>query len=235
MITRTIIAALLAASAAGSAGALTISYGQDITTPRQPDWNAYLSWRQFDPSLGTLTAVNFEIRGQVTGYQYVENRQSYGISVDVGDQAYVNLTAPGAAAYGAWPLWHGGIQRLTPFDGTLDFAGSSGGYGSGSASATSGGYSFDLDAYIGTGFVDGVRLDVSSFAAQGYDIDDYFAQYTFDEVTGGASVIYTYDAPVVVPPAGGVPEPASWAMLIAGFGLVGAGQRRRRGIPRVAA
>ncbi len=28
-------------------------------------------------------------------------------------------------------------------------------------------------------------------------------------------------------PTGGVPEPASWAMLIAGFGLVGAFQRRR--------
>jgi hypothetical protein len=26
---------------------------------------------------------------------------------------------------------------------------------------------------------------------------------------------------------GAVPEPASWAMLIAGFGLVGAAQRRR--------
>lgn len=32
----------------------------------------------------------------------------------------------------------------------------------------------------------------------------------------------------VLPPTGGVPEPASWAMLIAGFGLVGASQRRRR-------
>ncbi len=30
-----------------------------------------------------------------------------------------------------------------------------------------------------------------------------------------------------VPTTGGVPEPASWAMLIAGFGLVGAFQRRR--------
>lgn len=28
-----------------------------------------------------------------------------------------------------------------------------------------------------------------------------------------------------------VPEPASWAMLIAGFGLVGASMRRRRGLP----
>ncbi len=30
------------------------------------------------------------------------------------------------------------------------------------------------------------------------------------------------------PPVGGVPEPASWAMLIAGFGLTGAAMRRRR-------
>jgi hypothetical protein len=29
-------------------------------------------------------------------------------------------------------------------------------------------------------------------------------------------------------PVGGVPEPAAWAMLIAGFGLVGAAQRRRQ-------
>jgi hypothetical protein len=31
------------------------------------------------------------------------------------------------------------------------------------------------------------------------------------------------------PPVGGVPEPASWAMLIAGFGLTGAAMRHRRG------
>ena len=30
------------------------------------------------------------------------------------------------------------------------------------------------------------------------------------------------------PPAGGVPEPASWALMIAGFGLAGAALRRRR-------
>ena len=34
--------------------------------------------------------------------------------------------------------------------------------------------------------------------------------------------------------AGAVPEPASWAMLIAGFGLVGAVARRRRGLIKVA-
>lgn len=44
----------------------------------------------------------------------------------------------------------------------------------------------------------------------------------FDAVSDATAVIdwtITYDA---------VPEPASWAMMIAGFGLVGAGMRRRR-------
>ena len=37
----------------------------------------------------------------------------------------------------------------------------------------------------------------------------------------------SWTGPAVGLPTGGVPEPASWAMLIAGFGLVGALQRRR--------
>lgn len=32
---------------------------------------------------------------------------------------------------------------------------------------------------------------------------------------------------VAPPPGGGVPEPAAWAMMLAGFGLVGAVMRRR--------
>jgi hypothetical protein len=35
--------------------------------------------------------------------------------------------------------------------------------------------------------------------------------------------------PVVIGPTIGVPEPASWALMIAGFGLAGAALRRRRG------
>ena len=35
-------------------------------------------------------------------------------------------------------------------------------------------------------------------------------------------------ARALVGPGGGIPEPASWAMLISGFGLVGAGLRNRR-------
>ena len=41
-------------------------------------------------------------------------------------------------------------------------------------------------------------------------------QIVFDDITFGSAT------------PGGVPEPASWALLISGFGLVGATMRRRR-------
>lgn len=61
--------------------------------------------------------------------------------------------------------------------------------------------------------------------------------YTIDQTRTGTDTYLTsrqYTLTGLVPSAGGgggvggVPEPASWAMLIAGFGLVGATARRRR-------
>ena len=58
----------------------------------------------------------------------------------------------------------------------------------------------------------------------------------YDFFTGTTCCVDTMSSPVRVtitglalpPGIGGVPEPASWAMLIAGFGLTGAAMRRRR-------
>ena len=52
--------------------------------------------------------------------------------------------------------------------------------------------------------------------AMSVDFGGVANQAGFDNITLGAAT------------PGGVPEPASWAMLIAGFGLVGAAARRRR-------
>ena len=69
----------------------------------------------------------------------------------------------------------------------------------------------------------------------GDNLSDPFAgATTFDDVSGTPnnprSNLWAFDilnvnSAQVVP---GIPEPASWAMLIAGFGLVGAAARRRR-------
>lgn len=51
---------------------------------------------------------------------------------------------------------------------------------------------------------------------------------TFDDITFGSATPGDPGDP------GGVPEPASWAMLITGFGLVGGAMRRRQAVPRLA-
>lgn len=53
------------------------------------------------------------------------------------------------------------------------------------------------------------------------DYDDY--PNVADAIYTTGSLTFTYT------PANAVPEPATWAMLVGGFGLVGAGLRRRRG------
>jgi hypothetical protein len=58
------------------------------------------------------------------------------------------------------------------------------------------------------------------------DVDpgDQFFDFT-QGIDGG--LINVGSGPVVQPPTGAVPEPATWAMMILGFGLVGASMRRR--------
>jgi hypothetical protein len=69
-------------------------------------------------------------------------------------------------------------------------------------------------------------------AGTGSGLIDGFNGFDLDAV-GLVNFIDT--TPPVVPPVDTIPEPASWAMLIAGFGLVGAAQRRRRFQTTVAA
>ena len=46
--------------------------------------------------------------------------------------------------------------------------------------------------------------------------------------TGHWGYVYLDGFGAVTPPTGGVPEPATWSMMITGFGLAGAAMRRRR-------
>ena len=61
--------------------------------------------------------------------------------------------------------------------------------------------------------VTGIRGNVGFYLDAGNILDQNFRGFTFAP-----------DAAVVTP---GVPEPASWAMLIAGFGLIGGAMRRQ--------
>jgi PEP-CTERM motif len=56
--------------------------------------------------------------------------------------------------------------------------------------------------------------------------DDQYGFITFAQTCPGQEEECTFSRDVIAAP-GGVPEPASWAMMLAGFGLVGAAARRR--------
>lgn len=94
-------------------------------------------------------------------------------------------------------------------------------------------YTFDIEFTASSVkvFVNGaLELDVL-----GNFSDGAFGFYNYSQ----ANVIYAgieeAVLPPVNPPVGGVPEPATWAMLITGFGLVGAAARRRQRMPSAAA
>ena len=88
------------------------------------------------------------------------------------------------------------------------------------------------ETFFGDGPVDasGAVLDgacASVYFSVGYKHCDYFdgvAGFIFDPVTGSGG-IGAYETWLVR--GGVVPEPATWAMLITGFGLVGFAARRR--------
>jgi PEP-CTERM motif-containing protein len=71
------------------------------------------------------------------------------------------------------------------------------------------GSAFTPDLVSLTGFTDVSRLVISSTDFNGVVYDDF----SFDKIP--------------IPTSAGVPEPASWAMMIAGFALVGGALRRR--------
>lgn len=86
-----------------------------------------------------------------------------------------------------------------------------------------------LDAYSGATLVATVstRLgpvnDWSTLSLTGAGIDRI-------ELSGVGSAFHPYGVDNIVFDGGAVPEPAAWVLMIAGFGLVGAAQRRRRTI-----
>lgn len=195
-----IFAIALATVAAAPASAATLIYDYGTLPGTQ-------ALDKFNPALGTLLSV----KGEFTGSEVISFKTS------LTTPTLVNYTGAGFYSVYVGPLY---------FDFSATGAGSVN-VGSGPAEITlSGGTTqtrtspFELSIFTGTGTilgsptVDPASITLSSGFVTGQSLVSKATSFR---------ITYTYD-PVAAP----VPEPASWALMIAGFGLAGAALRRRR-------
>jgi PEP-CTERM motif len=78
---------------------------------------------------------------------------------------------------------------------------------------------------VASGAVNACAFDLSTFGiANGGSISSLRLSFFNDGTTATTSLVGALNSG---PVGGGIPEPASWAMLMTGFGLVGAAMRRR--------
>jgi len=172
---------------------------------------------QFDPSIGTLISVTFELNAETSaGTIAWDNEAAVASDVDLGIGAEVTATALSGVAAVAVPLQLGSSSVDADNDGAADYVGTdafsvTGGTGSDSASDST----TVVGAYIGTGTFDVLMVaDTETYLSTtgGYGPIDPNPGIT----EGTVKVIYEY-----------VPEPASMVMLTLG-GLGVLARRRRR-------
>lgn len=82
---------------------------------------------------------------------------------------------------------------------------------------------------VALGAADAVAFDISGFSGTGF-LSINSLLYSVDLTSGAATSLGSFGRSSLIglTAIGAIPEPASWAMMIAGFGIVGASLRRRR-------
>ena len=126
------------------------------------------------------------------------------IALDIGGSRKISFGQRVKDVYIAFTSWNGVTAQ---FDAPFTIVSQGAGYWGNGNFAVNGG----SDGFFGNGEVHGVLKFAGTFSEINFtDTSENWHGFTFG--IGGAAV----------------PEPASWAMMIAGFGLVGATMRRRR-------
>ena len=156
------------------------------------DWTQALSIAQFDPALGTLTAVDIVNAGSITSDIKVENVDAASATITATVSGSLTLSGAGFNA-----LVTNGSSSKTfnagPFDGSIDFGGTSG-HDFGPQTAT-GSTTFTITSpsalanYIGTGMVSLTEVAHATSSASG--AGNLIAQIA-TTASAQVSVIYHY-------------------------------------------
>jgi len=106
-------------------GALT-TVAQTLTVgPNPAGWGTTWAIDCFDPSLGALLAVDIDMNGTLVASVAAENLASNAISFQTTQQASVSIGLPGSQSVNVASSATDSMN-LTAFDGSLDYAGTSG-------------------------------------------------------------------------------------------------------------
>lgn len=219
----------------GSGHAATISHDSTALPLALTDWSSFLDLQQFDPALGTLQSVTVNLSSSLVGSLGTENRNSFATSITLNLKSTVTLQIPGGASGSTLQVMPSVSRsfQAAGWDGRQDYAGSSG-FRDGEALAdasTSSTYTDPdlLQLFIGTGMV---KAGVTAVGEKSHAGEGTYATSFRNRTSAQASVTYIYTdlAPVSADPApqlAPVPEPGTWALMVAGLGAVGWLAKRR--------
>jgi len=207
-------AALAVAFAAPAQATEFITQTINVAPTAAPD-SQVISFAQFDSALGTLESITLSFASSLIANGSVTNTSGASHSYTLNQDSSASLTgngfsfnqvlASGTVATGS--IAAHATKALAPISGS----------NSGFATIVTG-----FDPYVGTGTV-----DFTFGSTKNFTLTPSAATLNLLALVGGAATLtYNYSLPVTPPTD--VPEPASWAMMLFGFGGMGALMRRRR-------